>query len=149
MSTLEGKTSFLMILSRKTYAKKIGFGVACLALSAVKTFGKLPGVRICVAIGTTLKSRNMKSEFSARVLLLVVVLMARIAFQNCMFSLQRELCRVVGKFGFRYGMKGLRCMACRTLLFEFPFVRVVVTSAARSKFHLSVTDRLASLSVVL
>jgi hypothetical protein len=102
VSAAQRKTSLFMISRSVADAQKIGFVVACFTLSAIGPLGKLTGVGIRVAIGAMLKVRNMKPEFPARILLLVAVLMTGFASYRGMLSLQRESCRVVGKFGLHH-----------------------------------------------
>ncbi len=139
----QGKPCSLMIIRCKTHTKKIRFGMARFALSAVCAFGELSGMRIGMAIGTALKFCNMKSEFSARILPLLAILMTVLTFQYRVLAFQGEFGRFVIKFCFRNGMKIFRCVARCALLFEFSLVWIFVAGAARCKFHADVPDRLA------
>lgn len=139
------KACLPVIAYGEIHEQKTGFGVARFALSAIGAFGKLSRMRIGMAIGTPLEFGNVKSQLSARILLLRITLMAIFTFQDGMFSLQGELCRLMVENGFGDIMKVFRCMACGALLLKFPLVRVLVARVTGSKFHMGVSDRLAVL----
>lgn len=116
-----------MIGNRKCRRNESVDIVASLTLISSRNFVELPGVSICVTVGTLTELRYVKTEFAAYVSLFRVVLMTLCALEIGMFPEKWELrFRVVEVSGWDFH-KAIGSVALGTGLLERSFVWVGMT----------------------